>query len=91
MFNQSIFLIEDPAELFCVDNVSHGLMKRMGFVVAAAAVVAVAAAAAVVVAAVAVAVVVVAVAAAAVVVVAAQLQHENLFHSVLEAIATNSS
>ena len=77
MFNQSIFLIEDPAELFCVDNVSHGLMKRMGFV-----------AAAVVVAA--VAVVVVAVAAAAAVVVA-QLQHENLFHPMLEAIATNSS
>ena len=64
MFNLSIFLIEDPAELFCVDNVSHGLMKRMGFVVAAA---------------------------AAVVVVVAQLQHENLFHPVLEAMATNSS
>ena len=63
MFNQSIFLIEDPAELFCVDNVSHGLMKRMGFVVAAA----------------------------AVVVVVAQLQHENLFHPMLEAMATNSS
>ena len=67
MFNQSIFLIEDPAELFCVDNVSHGLMKGMGFVAAA------------VVVAVAVAVVV------------AQLQHENLFHPMLEAMATNTS